>query len=120
MSRRPHLSLIACASLVAACQDDPPAPPPASGASASISAAAPATASAAPASAADSTGLKAAGPKPTAPTEETAIGTLPDGVGLPVGSKAPEFELPGLDGTTSLASLLSKSQVLLVFYRGGW
>jgi hypothetical protein len=103
--------LIVCSSLISsACQDDPPPTP-----------AAPPTTSAAPsASASDTTALKAAGPKATAPTEEAELGTLPDGVGLPVGSKAPDFELPGLDGTTSLESLLSKSQVLLVFYRGGW
>ncbi len=37
------------------------------------------------------------------------------------GDKAPDFELPNLKGeTTSLAGLLEKGPLILVWYRGGW
>ena len=55
---------------------------------------------------------------PTAPAE---LGTLPDGVGIPVGQVAPDVSLTGLDGApTQLSTLLTSRPLLLVFYRGGW
>lgn len=54
-------------------------------------------------------------------TPNEKVGTLPDGIGLPVGSKAPEAQAQDSDGKpVALSSLLSKGPILLVFYRGGW
>ena len=52
-----------------------------------------------------------------------AFGTLPEGVGIAVGQKAPDFSAKDGDGkTVTLAGLLATppGPVLLVFYRGGW
>jgi peroxiredoxin len=54
-------------------------------------------------------------------TEPAVLGTLPEGIGLGVGSSAPE--LVGTDHTgarVELRSLWESGDVLLVFYRGGW
>jgi len=49
------------------------------------------------------------------------LGTLPDGIGIPVGAKAPAFETKDADGkSVTLDALVGKGDVLLVFYRGGW
>lgn len=65
--------------------------------------------------------LKPRGPKAYAHPADDAIGTLPEGVGIAVGKKAPNFELKQSDGTVvKLSELLEKSEVLLTFYRGGW
>lgn len=54
-------------------------------------------------------------------TPNEKVGTLPEGIGLPVGSKAPEAQAQDSDGkSVTLSSLLSKGPVLLTFYRGGW
>ena len=46
---------------------------------------------------------------------------LPEGDGLTVGLKAPEFELPDSDGEMiALADYAGKKKVVLVFDRGGW
>jgi peroxiredoxin len=64
-------------------------------------------------------------PKPPRTAETTAaptVGVLPEGVGVPPGSPAPdaevEFAVGG--GAVNLASLYADGPVLLVFYRGGW
>ncbi|MFT7582356.1 MAG: hypothetical protein ACI9MR_004038 [Myxococcota bacterium] len=60
-------------------------------------------------------------PKAYKNPEAAAIGTLPEGVGIPVGQKAPDTIVSGLDGKPlSLASLSQDGPLLLVFYRGGW
>ncbi len=68
--------------------------------------------------------LQIARPKDYRPADEPPpLGTLPEGVGLPVGSKAPAFEAQDASGKpVTLAGLLSASPgaILLVFYRGGW
>jgi peroxiredoxin len=54
------------------------------------------------------------------PTAE-AVGTADAGLGLQVGASAPDVNAQGLDGSpVRLASLWSDSDVLVVFYRGGW
>jgi hypothetical protein len=59
--------------------------------------------------------------KPTRATAPEALGTLPDGVGIAVGSTAPDFTLVAHSkGEQSLDALLARGEVLLVFYRGGW
>ena len=65
--------------------------------------------------------LKAAKTKAFKSTSEQDLGTLPDGVGIPVGETAPDFELPAVEGgKVKLSELTKKSEVMLVFYRGGW
>ena len=60
-------------------------------------------------------------PKPHQPTPAAELGRLPDGVGIAVGSKAPDFELSdGQAKRVKLSSLLEKQHVVLFFYRGGW
>ncbi|MFZ5841594.1 MAG: peroxiredoxin family protein [Pseudomonadota bacterium] len=59
-----------------------------------------------------------------APTE-TQLGTLPAGIGLPVGSSLPAFRITHHDGKpVSSADLLKQvspdGNLLIVFYRGGW
>ena len=65
------------------------------------------------------------GTKPPRTAETTAaptVGVLPEGIGVPPGSPAPdaEVEFAGGGGTVSLKSLYPDGPVLLVFYRGGW
>jgi len=79
-------------------------------------------ASAQPTTSADApTELTVSKPKEVAATADADLGTMPEGIGLAVGTEAPDFELPGLDGKkVRLHALLDQSKVLLVFYRGGW
>lgn len=104
--------LLPCAALLLpACKDAPSAPP------------APAQSASAPsASARAPEALRPAKPKATKDTAAADLGTLPEGVGIPVGQKAPDFEVKDPAGkAVTLDSLLAKSPyVLLVFYRGGW
>ncbi len=66
-------------------------------------------------------GLTAAKPKPYKSTDVQALGTLPDGIGIAVGEKAPDLSLPDKDGKqVQLADVLKKKEALVVFYRGGW
>jgi hypothetical protein len=93
---------------------------PASAGSASSGSASP-SATSSSATSSSAVALKPTKPKAYAATAEDALGTLPDGVGLPVGSKAPDFSLQASDGkTVKLGDLLAKSEVLLTIYRGGW
>lgn len=57
-----------------------------------------------------------------AEVDDASLGTLPDGVGLAVGTRAPDFEARDAAGeTVTLDALLAKGgDTLLVFYRGGW
>lgn len=91
-----------------------------------------------PAATAKASGDKAEAPKkaeepkkvPTKPVKQAKakayefaqeLGTLPEGVGIAVGEKAPDFELPSVDGKkVRLSGLTKEKKVLLVFYRGGW
>lgn len=83
-----------------------------------------ATTTASPAAAASASPLSAAEPKAYDAPEQAALGTLPDGVGVAVGSTAPDFELPDAQGKpvklSEVAADAAKGSVLLVFYRGGW
>jgi hypothetical protein len=61
------------------------------------------------------------GPKATVDPDEAALGTLPEGVGVPVGSKIADFSvLDGEGNQVALKSLVQKGSILLFFYRGGW
>ena len=103
------------------CESPAPSSGSATTTTAAAAAATSATSGAASAAAATSASLKPAQPKAYKDTAETELGTLPEGVGVPVGSKAPDFRLPTVEGgQLSLGELLKKSAVLLVFYRGGW
>jgi len=54
-------------------------------------------------------------------TNEDSLGTLPEGIGLPVGALAPDAQVTSSDGAPiSLSSLYAEGPILLVFYRGGW
>jgi len=65
--------------------------------------------------------VTASDPKATAATPKRSLGTLPQGIGIPIGSRAPDFT--ALDTSrkpVSLSDLVHRSKVLLFFYRGGW
>lgn len=117
MTRRLPPVLLALA--LAGCDEQAPTPDPAA---TSATASAPAAAASAPAaSASTAPALKAAGAKAYAKTAEQDLGTLPEGVGIAVGEKAPDFELPSVEGAkVKLSELTKSSWVLLTFYRGGW
>ena len=52
---------------------------------------------------------------------DAKAGTLPPGIGIPVGEQAPDAALRDSDGHAVRLSEVRKSgPVLLVFYRGGW
>lgn len=54
------------------------------------------------------------------PTEAT-IGTLPPGIGIATGERAPDAAVRDAeDREVSLASLWKAGPIMLVFYRGGW
>jgi peroxiredoxin len=79
------------------------------------------TAQSSTAQAAPSASSAVVDPKPHQATPATELGRLPEGVGISVGSKAPDFELSdGQKKRVKLSSLLEKQQVVLFFYRGGW
>lgn len=51
----------------------------------------------------------------------SGLGTLPDGIGIPVGERAPDASLQDADGrAVQLSDLVAKGPILLVLYRGGW
>jgi peroxiredoxin len=60
--------------------------------------------------------------KETQETAAAAIGTLPEGVGLAVGTAAPDASVFELEGASvQLAEIRAKhGATLVVFYRGGW
>lgn len=54
-------------------------------------------------------------------TAEAELGTAAAGLGLKVGSKAPDGALPDVSGATvKLSALYKKGPTFLIFYRGGW
>jgi peroxiredoxin len=54
-------------------------------------------------------------------TPADRLGHLSPGLGLAVGTKAPDVSLNDLAGhTTTLKSLYARGSTLVVFYRGGW
>lgn len=101
--------------LAVACSKSEPAP---------HAAAEPAAASASVKASANTTATATAAPpraKAHAFTTADALGTLPPGIGLSVGTNAPAFTLKDAKGkAVTLASQLAQGPVLLVFYRGGW
>ncbi len=59
--------------------------------------------------------------KQTAAPSKDQLGTLPEGVGVPVGQEAPSATVQDFRGKeVELSKLWAKGPVLLVFYRGGW
>ncbi len=53
-----------------------------------------------------------------APSE---LGTLPEGIGLAPGEKAPDVGLHSIhDRPVALSGLWEQQPIMLVFYRGGW
>lgn len=82
---------------------------------------APGQPTAAPAQPAAAPVAPAANQVPLVATEEAKLGTAPNGMGLPAGTKAPDAELRDVTGATvKLAELYARGPVFLVFYRGGW
>ncbi|MCP4600874.1 MAG: redoxin domain-containing protein [Proteobacteria bacterium] len=64
---------------------------------------------------------KLADPTAYAMTDETSLGTLPPGIGIPVGKKVEDFTVLDAEGQpTRLSELVSKGKIMLFFYRGGW
>jgi peroxiredoxin len=54
-------------------------------------------------------------------TPKAQLGTLPEGLGVAVGQKAPEAMVEDSSGKPAkLSELIARGPVLLVFYRGGW
>lgn len=54
-------------------------------------------------------------------TAEADLGKAPAGLGLKVGTRAPDGTLPDVGGATvKLSALYKKGPTFLVFYRGGW
>lgn len=88
----------------------------------------PETAATPPATSAPETApAEEAKPAPEAPkfevkeTAETELGTAPAGMGLKVGSKAPDGALLDITGATvKLSAIFAKGPTFVVFYRGGW
>ncbi len=112
--------LLTCLGVLACDAGGDPPSPPAAPAKGTVKGTATAVVTATATASADGA-LKPRGPKAYAHPADDAIGTLPDGVGIAVGKKAPDFELKQSDGTVvKLSELLEKSEVLLTFYRGGW
>ena len=53
--------------------------------------------------------------------DASAVGTLPEGVGLPPGTPMPDVAVAGTDGQpVRLKELASGQSLMVVFYRGGW
>jgi hypothetical protein len=53
--------------------------------------------------------------------DASALGALPDGVGVPIGQLAPDASLHDASGApVTLRDLYAKGPTLLIFYRGGW
>lgn len=109
--------------LVLAACDSKSAPPASSNQKTAEPAAAPAPAPAEPAVAA----AKPMSPEPPKPamvlgeTPADKLGTVPEGLGLKVGSKAPDATLPDITGASqNLAALYGQGPTFVVFYRGGW
>jgi peroxiredoxin len=60
-------------------------------------------------------------PKETTATPADKLGTLAPGTGIAPGQRVPDAHATGLDGKdVTLAALLPRGPILLVFYRGGW
>src|SRR5215468_7786061 len=56
-----------------------------------------------------------------ADTPDAKLGTVPAGMGLKVGSKAPSLTLDSVTGDPqSLADLYAQGPTFVIFYRGGW
>src|SRR5690606_20944393 len=118
---RPMRSVLIALSVLAlaACDEKTPENAAASSSSASSeSAAAPSVvASAAPSAAVDDKPRS----KETSSPGADKLGTLPDGVGLSVGSQMPDVALTNSSGeSVELKQLTAKGKTMLVFYRGGW
>jgi peroxiredoxin len=97
-------------------EESPSAASPASAPEPSAIPAAPASQAVAPATAAAGPAIKVH----SAPLPEL-LGTLPKGVGVAVGGKAPDVTLKDADGKpVRLGELYARGPVLVVFYRGGW
>jgi hypothetical protein len=59
--------------------------------------------------------------KPHASAAADKLGTLPDGVGLAVGTRVPDVEVKThLGEPVHLTKLIETGPLLLIFYRGGW
>jgi peroxiredoxin len=60
--------------------------------------------------------------KETGTISDEELGTRPEGIGLEVGSEAPDIAVAAADGSgeVDLRELASKQPVLVIFYRGGW
>ncbi|MDJ0761454.1 MAG: hypothetical protein QNJ97_00575 [Myxococcota bacterium] len=65
--------------------------------------------------------LTPSSPKAFEKSEALAVGTLPAGIGVPVGKQLPDFKAMDAAGSAvRLSKLVAKGKILLVFYRGGW
>lgn len=55
------------------------------------------------------------------PASEEALGQVPEGYGVAVGSKAPDATVQDASGSNvRLSDLYSRGNSLVIFYRGGW
>ena len=76
-----------------------------------------------PAPGSSGSGTETAPDAPSAPAASAPAASADDAVGtaLGVGDRAPDFELPDIDGgTVRLYDLLADGPVVLAFYRGAW
>jgi peroxiredoxin len=113
---------------VAACDRSTSAaePPPETARSAVTHSATPAEQGAKPmdgAKPAEASAAQPAQPPPMvlAQTADDKLGTAPPGLGLTVGSAAPNVTLDSISGgPVSLGSLYAKKPTYVIFYRGGW
>lgn len=61
------------------------------------------------------------GPRPYKNPPDASAGTLPAGIGVPVGERAPDATLRDSEGReVRILDLTKAGRVLVVFYRGGW
>jgi peroxiredoxin len=122
----PHLrTLFLVAAIAASTACRPTAPAPAEG-----SAALPATVEAPAATQAGSGAATTPTTQPAdtaprtrelTPTPDAEVGTLPEGVGLPVGTAVPAVSVATLNGTQlALTEYFANGPTMVVFYRGGW
>lgn len=67
-------------------------------------------------------GLAVADPKAHGNPEAAEVGTLPDGIGLPVGAEVPDFSAVNVHTGERMTrdNLVAEGPALVVFYRGGW
>ena len=121
---RVALSFFLCAALAACGGSKSSTETPVAPAAPSPAESAPVAVDAGPADAPAPADAPTAAAAPKFEVKETAadqLGTTPSGLGLKVGTRAPDGSLPDVSGATvKLSALYAKGPTFVIFYRGGW